>query len=397
MTADASGHRARAPVTRIGDQTAASAMRGLVETFVLCALQAASWIEAQHSFRRNIKKNEKVCRVCSVCGASMSRTPVCMVVGLLACTSRACTTDPTSGCCSQGGGSCPSCCLYAAVSQSGGGPVQCTCHGCPSTTTTRVDAACTASTCQEALSGETVVSSLSAMGCEVCVGTSTTCFASEDAKAACETVQSMVSSTEQCRFGSGGTAGGGTSGGSSQPCFPSDATAVLGNGTKTKLADVRPGDEVVARTLRGARTTGTVSRMSTARTDEDALFYRVTTEDGATLHVTGDHRLPTGGRCCDELVRARDVRPGDVLWRSGDFVTTDGDGAVVPAVVRSVYSNVLKRGLHSPVLTNGDLPVVDSFVTSFESVPVLYLVKYGLSWAEALVSMAATRDDGGKS
>ena len=57
--------------------------------------------------------------------------------------------------------------------------------------------------------------------------------------------------------------------------------------------------------------------------------------------------------------------------------TTKG-GKAAGTTVTSI-AKTSGQGLHSPVLTHGSFPVVDNFVTSFDSSGKMKLAKYGLA------------------
>jgi len=128
-----------------------------------------------------------------------------------------------------------------------------------------------------------------------------------------------------------------------------------------------PGDAILAATEDGVRTIDTVSVLSISSSDIVASFVTLTA--GADLHlaITPTHHLPVGDTCCSMLKQAADVRLGDTLWT----MEADG-GAAVGRVVTNV-GTTYSKGLHSPVLTHGHLPLVDGFVTSFNSIHIVRL------------------------
>ena len=87
--------------------------------------------------------------------------------------------------------------------------------------------------------------------------------------------------------------------------------------------------------------------------------------------MTAEHHLPVGPMCCGHLKKAKDVVEGDIVW-------TAHSKRISSAVVtkRSIVNGV---GLHSPVLMNGGFPIVDDFVTSFDSIEKISLARKGLS------------------
>ena len=74
----------------------------------------------------------------------------------------------------------------------------------------------------------------------------------------------------------------------------------------------------------------------------------------------------------------------------GDGKQDAGDDqfASPTAVVHVVLT--VGNGLHSPVLINGNFPVVDGVVTSFDSIAAVTLAAYGLSSLEAVCQVTGT-------
>jgi len=150
---------------------------------------------------------------------------------------------------------------------------------------------------------------------------------------------------------------------SEEPCFPSSAVVTLADGTPTTISNLREGDSIVAATADGALTTDTVSLFSLANKDAEAMFALIVTDANNTMALTPTHHMPVGASCCSTLKQAIDVSVGDTVWIASA-------GAVRPQTVAEV-SLETRRGLHSPLLTHGTFPLVDGFVTSFNSMSIV--------------------------
>ena len=102
----------------------------------------------------------------------------------------------------------------------------------------------------------------------------------------------------------------------------------------------------------------------------------LTTAVGKNVTLTAGHHVPMGASCCSTLKTAGTVQKGEQIWLAAP------SGAAVGAAVTKI-TKVAKQGLHSPVLTNGNFPVVDSVVTSFDSIRKVTAAGYGLPVLEA--------------
>ena len=133
------------------------------------------------------------------------------------------------------------------------------------------------------------------------------------------------------------------------------------DGTSLRVDALKEGDQIVAAATDGSLTTDTVSLLSIAHPEVIVdNFITLSTAAGASLTLTPNHHLPVGPACCSTLKMAKDVSIGEV-------VHTVAEGKTTPTKVIGMH--VAKAtGLHSPVLTNGNFPVVDGFVTSFDSI-----------------------------
>ena len=143
------------------------------------------------------------------------------------------------------------------------------------------------------------------------------------------------------------------------------------DGTSSRVDALKEGDQIVAAATDGSLTTDTVSLLSIAHPEVIVdNFITLSTAAGASLTLTPNHHLPVGPACCSTLKMAKDVSIGEV-------VHTVAEGKTTPTKVIGMH--VAKAtGLHSPVLTNGNFPVVDSFVTSFDSIDKVTLSEHTL-------------------
>ena len=91
--------------------------------------------------------------------------------------------------------------------------------------------------------------------------------------------------------------------------------------------------------------------------------------------------MPIGPSCCATLKTAtlktaNEIELGDTMWLSS---TT---GAAVPSAVTKM-ATASKKGLHSPVMTNGHFPLIDGIVTAFDSIGTVTAAGYGIPILEA--------------
>ena len=133
------------------------------------------------------------------------------------------------------------------------------------------------------------------------------------------------------------------------------------DGTSSRVDALKEGDKIVAATADGSLTTDTLSLLSIAHPEATVdKFITLSTAAGASLTLTPNHHLPVGPACCSTLKMAKDVSIGEVVY-------TVAEGKATFTTVTGMH--VAKAtGMHSPVLTNGNFPVVDGFVTSFDSI-----------------------------
>ena len=159
------------------------------------------------------------------------------------------------------------------------------------------------------------------------------------------------------------------------PCFDSNSTATLANGTVARLDMLKAGDAIFATTSDGSLTTGTLSFLSHADASARATFVVLSTADGRKLTLTPQHHVPTGPArrrstrglwpphiafplcrhapplslrhaspactvagavCCSNLKLAKDVVVGDTVYVAGT-----GVAAATPSAVRAPLLSAL--------------------------------------------------------
>ena len=143
----------------------------------------------------------------------------------------------------------------------------------------------------------------------------------------------------------------------SDSCFPSSAMVRTAEGTPLHIGALKEGDEIVVATASGALTVDTVSLLSIAQPEVKANFITLTTNAKRDLTLTAEHHVSVGEVCCLTLKQAKDIEVGGTVW------ALVNNTMVKEQVVARMLST--KIGLHSPVMTNGGFPIIDSFVTSY--------------------------------
>ena len=156
------------------------------------------------------------------------------------------------------------------------------------------------------------------------------------------------------------------------------------DGTPTRVDALNAGDQIVATTADGSLTTDTVSTLSIAEPAAAADFVTLTTAANASLTLTPEHHLPVGATCCNALKKAKEVAIGDTVWAVAA-------GKAAATTVSRVSVARAAAGRHSPVLVNGGFPVVDGFVTAFDSLGKMRLARHGLWLLEATGATHALR------
>jgi len=158
------------------------------------------------------------------------------------------------------------------------------------------------------------------------------------------------------------------------PCFPSSSIVTMADGTTKRVDALEENDSILSATLDGGLAADTVSFLSIAdKAARDKEFLAITTDDKKTLFLTAEHHLPVGDTCCSTIVKAGSLKVGDTVW-------TVSSAAPLPVEAKVAKVEVKKDdGLHSPVLANGGLPIVDGVVTSFDSLKVVQTTRAGFS------------------
>ena len=170
---------------------------------------------------------------------------------------------------------------------------------------------------------------------------------------------------------------------SDNPCFPSTAKVAMADGSLRRVDALKAGDQILAvNRADGARTTDIVSALSLADPAAEAAFLTLTTTAG-NLTLTASHHVPIGAVCCSVLKTAAELRAGDALWKVA------GGAAIATSIIR--VTKATHRGLHSPVLVHGNHPVVDGFVTAFDSAAKVTFASYALPLLEATGMTASFR------
>lgn len=279
----------------------------------------------------------------------------------------------SNGCCADTN-QCPLCCLYKSESSSGSDTV-CTCDGCDGATV-QYDAQCTASGCSTYCQGlgypsfgPGSCSGISFGSCNMCVGPMI-CSTDPSTLSNCLSVSPDAGSVSGTLYTCG-------HGAPSNPCFPSSARVTLTNGSTVRMDELEHGDEMIALTADGVVDVGTVSSLSIAEHKTKRTFVKLTSVTGRVITLTGTHHLPFGNKCCRTLTTANDIQVGDTIWVVGSKQT-------IHAEIIARKDSVVDRGLHSPVLTNGHLPIVEGIVTAFDTMDRMILASYGLPLLETM-------------
>ena len=166
------------------------------------------------------------------------------------------------------------------------------------------------------------------------------------------------------------------------PCFPSSAIVTTADGSPKRIDSLKAGDAILSATLDGAIALDTVSLLSIPDSAADGnAFLMVTTDGKRSLNATYDHHVATGAKCCSEIKQMKKLEIGDTMW-----VRTEGKPLPIAQKVTDIKP-ITGKGLHSPVLTNGGLPIVNNFVTSFDKYST---VKMARSWLPSMLAACET-------
>jgi len=156
------------------------------------------------------------------------------------------------------------------------------------------------------------------------------------------------------------------------PCFPGTALVTLADGTLSRIDALKEGTSILSATTEGGITTDTVTLLSIVKPEATAKFLTFTTANNNTLTLTPEHHLPVGPTCCSTIRKAKDVPIGATVWMV--------EAAELTSVLITSKEIVNAVGLHSPVLSKGGLPIVNGFVTSFDSIEKVTIARYGLTF-----------------
>jgi len=194
---------------------------------------------------------------------------------------------------------------------------------------------------------------------------------------------------------------------SDNPCFPSSATVALADGSTSRIDALKEGDAILTVTKGGALSTDTLSLLSLADSEEEATFVTLRVDANRSLTLTPEHHLPVGAACCATLRKAKEIVVGQTIWAlpatwplapeamtpgsvaSSAHMAPEGRPTPRPHTVvgKSLTSG---RGLHSPVTTHGTFPIVDGFVTAFDSLEGIALAELGLPYLLPLLKATGT-------
>jgi len=161
----------------------------------------------------------------------------------------------------------------------------------------------------------------------------------------------------------------------------------MADGTLARMDVLKQGDAIRVANSDGIVLIDTLSTLSIAQPAAHATFLTLSTSIGANLTLTPEHHVPVGEDCCTTLKQATDVAIGETIYHvtAGAAVTT----AVATAVTK--IAQVAKKGLHSPVTSHAHYPIVDGFVTAFDSATKMHLASYALPLLEATGTTALIR------
>ena len=150
-------------------------------------------------------------------------------------------------------------------------------------------------------------------------------------------------------------------------CFPmSGQVTVLGKGTE-QLSQVRVGDEVLAMNPDGKLVYSEVIAFLDIKNDTRGHFYRIETENGHKVHLTGKHLIYSSDTNRTSFVLDAVDSRFEATYADhtqvGDFLmTTTGKSDVRASAIRSV-DLVTKQGMVAPLTKAGTI-VVDGVVVS---------------------------------
>jgi len=161
------------------------------------------------------------------------------------------------------------------------------------------------------------------------------------------------------------------------PCFPGSAMVTLADGTAVRIDQLQKGDLILAATSDGAISTDEINFLSIVKPKATATFVTLATDSGRRLSLTAEHHIPVGTFCCSDLKTAKEVLIGETVWLAST------KGPLKPSTIVAIGSES-NAGLHSPVLTNGGFPIVNGFVTAFDSITKVTMARFALTYLTSI-------------
>jgi len=149
-----------------------------------------------------------------------------------------------------------------------------------------------------------------------------------------------------------------------EPCFPSDATVSMQDGSTRRMADLKIGDRVAVIRPDGSRGFEDIYLFTHKDQTAAAVYITLTLESGRKLTLSPRHFIPVatdrGARWQARVLKGgNEVRVGDVVW-------FDGPNGVATASPVIEIAREVRPGLYNP-LTLGGTIVVDGVAASAHS------------------------------